>query len=172
MANRKLRTREHIIADLSENQFEKVALLQGYSIERTAHDYGYDILMFTYNLQGEIENGYVSVQLKATDSFHSRLIENGTKISFPVEKKDLGLWLKELNPVIIVMYDANNEVGYWLYIQAYFQNIANFKIENIGFTKNIHIPLTSIVNKEAMVTFSQQKTALYNQLNNITHTQL
>ena len=97
MANRKKRTREHIIADLSENHFERIALLKGFSVERTAHDYGYDIFLFSYDTNGEIENGYISVQLKATDSL--TLINGNSKVSFPVDKKDLNLWLKEFNKI-------------------------------------------------------------------------
>ena len=95
LANRKKRTREHIIADLSENHFERIALLKGFSVERTAHDYGYDIFLFSYDTNGEIENGYISVQLKATDSL--TLINGNSKVSFPVDKKDLNLWLRMKN---------------------------------------------------------------------------
>jgi hypothetical protein len=65
---RNRRTRGHIIADLSANFVERSALLAGYSVERIQHDYGIDLLLFTYNEAGEIENASISLQLKATDT--------------------------------------------------------------------------------------------------------
>jgi hypothetical protein len=167
MANRKKRTREHIIAALSENHFERIALLKGFSVERTAHDYGYDIFLFSYDTNGEMENGYISVQLKATDSL--TLINGNSKVSFPVDKKDLNLWLKEFNPVILVIYDVSNNKAYWLYIQAYFQALNGFSLANIGKSINVHIPLTNKIGKGAMTRFAKQKAILYKQIQNIQH---
>jgi Domain of unknown function (DUF4365) len=167
MASRKKRTREHIIADLSENHFEKFAILKGFSVERTAHDYGYDLVLFTYDSSGEIENGYVSVQLKATDNLE--FIHSGTIISFTVDKRDLDLWLNEFNPVILVIYDAENFKGYWLYIQAYFQNLQNFTLASVNKTLNVHIPIVNKINKSSMKKFAEQKERLYRQLKNIQH---
>jgi len=167
VAKRKRRTREHVIADLSENHFEKIALLNGFSVERTTHDYGYDIFLFSYDANGEIENGYVSVQMKATDNLN--LIHQNTVVSFPVDKRDLDLWLKEFNPVILVIYDVTKNVGYWLYIQAYFQAIAGFTLANVGQTINVNIPISAKIDNASMNRFAWQKSQLYNQLQNIQH---
>lgn len=167
MPNRKTRTREHIIADISENHFESFALIKGFSTESTANDYGYDIIMSTYDQNGEIENGFVLVQLKATDSLN--LIDSGTKISFPVDKRDLNLWLNEFYPVMLVVYDAQNRKGYWLYLQAYFQSISGFSLTNVGSTYNVHIPVYNKVGKGAIGRFKQYKDKLYKQVQNIIH---
>lgn len=167
MPNRKIRTREHIIADISENHFENFALMKGFSTESTAHDYGYDIIMSTYDQSGEIENGFVLVQLKATDSLN--LINNKTEISFPIDKRDLTLWLKEFYPVILVVYDAQKKKGYWLYLQAYFQSLTNFSIANVGKSHNIHIPVSNVVSKGSMTKFKNYKKKLYTQVQNIIH---
>jgi hypothetical protein len=45
-ARRKVRTREHIIADLAINHVERQVLLCGYSVERIEHDYGIDLVTF------------------------------------------------------------------------------------------------------------------------------
>lgn len=63
----KTRTRQHVIADLSVNHVERQVLLAGHAIQRVQSDYGYDLLMFTYNEQGEVEPGMVFFQAKATD---------------------------------------------------------------------------------------------------------
>ena len=56
---RKRRTREHVIADLSVNHVERVVLRCGWTVERTRHDYGLDLYLETYNIDGEVENGCV-----------------------------------------------------------------------------------------------------------------
>ena len=38
-----------MIADLSANHVEKQALLCGFSVERVRHDYGIDLILFTYD---------------------------------------------------------------------------------------------------------------------------
>ncbi len=60
---RKRRTRGHIIADLSANHVEKYVLLCGYSVERVVHDYGVDLLLYTYTEAGEVENETVKIQV-------------------------------------------------------------------------------------------------------------
>jgi hypothetical protein len=53
-----------VIADLSVNFVERQALLCGYSVERVRYDYGYDLLLFTYNTKGEIERGFIFCKLR------------------------------------------------------------------------------------------------------------
>jgi hypothetical protein len=106
MANRKKRTREHIIADLCTNYVEYFIIVNGFSVERVEKDYGYDLIMFTYDNHGEIENGQVYLQLKATDNIS--IVDN--TITFSVSIKDLNLWIKEPMPVFIILYDANRRV--------------------------------------------------------------
>src|SRR5262249_54094421 len=48
----KTRTREHIVADLAVNHVERQVLLCGYTVERIAHDYGLDLILFTYTAAG------------------------------------------------------------------------------------------------------------------------
>src|SRR5262245_34338564 len=63
---RKRRTREHVIADRSVHHVEGFVLRCGWTVERTRHDYGIDLFRETYHVDGEVENGWVSFQLKAT----------------------------------------------------------------------------------------------------------
>ena len=86
---RKRRTRNHIIADLSANHVERHALLCGYSVERMAHDYGVDLLLYTFNADGEIENDTVKIQLKATDNL--TMLQDGERIPFPIFRSGSGL---------------------------------------------------------------------------------
>jgi Domain of unknown function (DUF4365) len=98
---KKRRPRQHIIADLSVNYVERYVLLCGYSAERVEHDYGIDLVIFTYDANGEIENGQIYVQLKATDKL-SRLADDSV-IAFPLQRSDLQLWLREPMPWILIV---------------------------------------------------------------------
>jgi hypothetical protein len=95
---RKRRTREHIITDLGVNQVERFVLRCGWTVERTRHDYGVDLLMETYNEAGEVENGRIVFQLKATD--HPRQSSDGSALS------------------------ATADRAHWLYVQDYFRSRA------------------------------------------------
>jgi hypothetical protein len=114
---RKLRTREHVLADLSINCVERQILLRGFAVNRIEKDYGLDLMMFTYSNQGEIENGHVFFQVKATDSL--AVLQDGVTVSCRVEVADLNWWQHELAPVILVLYDGQKDEAFWLYVQKY-----------------------------------------------------
>jgi NDP-sugar pyrophosphorylase family protein len=93
---RKRRTRQHVIADLSINYVERFVLTCGYSVERIRADYGTDLIISTYNAEGEIENGLIYVQVKATDT---PIVPNADqRIPIVLQTKDLDLWLREAMP--------------------------------------------------------------------------
>ncbi len=93
----KLRTRAHVLADLSMNYIERQVLLSGCSTQRIYSDYGYDLMMSTYKSSGEIEAGNIFFQVKATDSLP--LLADQKTISWPVNRRDLRLWLSEAYPL-------------------------------------------------------------------------
>lgn len=64
----KMRTRQHVLADLGVNYLEWHVLLCGYTVHRVQSDYGYDLVLTTYRQMGEIEPGAVYIQVKATES--------------------------------------------------------------------------------------------------------
>jgi hypothetical protein len=121
VARKKRRTREHIIADLSANHVERRALLCGYSVERRVHDYGIDLVILTYDPQGNVENGEILVQLKATD--HPRWISQGQILTCRIDRADLRAWLHEPWPVVLVLYDAPADMAFWCYVQQYFEQL-------------------------------------------------
>jgi hypothetical protein len=99
-AQQKRRTREHGIADLSVHHAERHVLVCGYTAERRFHDYGLDLLVYTYNADGEVEPGEIHLQLKATD--HLKVVASGTMIAQRLERRDVAAWLRQLMPVILV----------------------------------------------------------------------
>lgn len=140
MAPRKRRTREHVIADLSMNLVERLALLCWFTVERVRGDYGYDLLLFTYDVDGHPEEGLVLIQTKATDHLHVSRKRNA--VVFRVELADLRHWLSEYAPVILVVYDAKADVAYWVHVQDYFKHEPNQPLLKIRGTKTIYLPLT------------------------------
>jgi hypothetical protein len=127
---RKKRTRKHVIADLSLHHVAYQVVKCGFTIEPTRSDYGYDGSIFTYDRRGEVENGAMFVQLKATD--HIARYKRRTTFSFPIEKRDVDLWKDEPFPVYLILFDTAAEVAYWLYLQAY--------LETNGITDAIPMP--------------------------------
>lgn len=120
MAARKRRTREHIIADMSLHHLAYLVVKAGFTFESTRTDYGYDGTIVTFSPNGEVDNGIIYVQLKATDSI--RIHGSSPSVLFRISKKDLDLWGSEPFPVYLVLFDAQMEIAYWLYLQNYIES--------------------------------------------------
>ena len=159
---RKRRTRTHIIADLSTNHFEKFAFQNGYSVERFGGDYGYDLNIYTYKANGEIENGFIFVQLKATDSL--RVTKTAKSISFQIDKADYSLWNEEFYPVILALYDAQRDKAYWIYFQEYFQDK---KVKSTTKSIGLRIPIKNKLTAASLAKFQVLKNDLIAKLNSV-----
>jgi hypothetical protein len=144
-----------VIADLSLNFTERQVLLCGYTLERVEHDYGLDRLLFTYDADGYDESGVVFVQVKATDAL--KLRSGGREIAFRVARMDAELWREETFPVILIVYDAQADVAYWLYVQAYFERLPAHRRELRGQTVTLYIPRTNVLDPQAVRRFRQFK---------------
>lgn len=151
----KRRTREHIIADLSANYVERQVLLCGYSVERVRHDYGVDLLLFTYDAEGFVESGLIFLQLKATDRV--KRVASGQEIAFRLETKDVRGWIKQWQPVILVVYDAQAELAYWLHIQEYFRARPRLKRILKKQTITVRLPCANLVNPLAVGRFAEYR---------------
>ena len=116
---RKRRTRQHIIEDLGFNHVERQVLLAGYTLNRfNQNDYGYDGLITTFSETGEIENFHLVFQLKSTDFIQLSVINQS--FVFDLSKRDLELWLYNPTPVLLILFDAQKEIAYYIDLQAYF----------------------------------------------------
>src|SRR5262245_35242078 len=99
---RKRRTREHVIADLSVHHVEGLALKCGYTVERIVADYGYDLWLTTFNEAGEVEEDCVLLQLKASDGLRQYELAQEDVFSFPVSVKDYRRWTQDVLPVFLI----------------------------------------------------------------------
>lgn len=118
-AQGKQRTREHVIAALSVNYVERLVLKCGYVVQRCAPDYSYDLQLETFDEQGKREPDCIPIQLKATDNIREYELATEASFSIPISVKDYRVWVEELMPVLLILYDANLEEAYWLDVQDY-----------------------------------------------------
>jgi hypothetical protein len=154
-----------VIADLSVNFVERQALLCGYTIDPIVRDYGYDLVLVSYDSTGEVENGYVHLQMKATD--HLRVLRGGQFVSFRVKRSDLALWLKEVMPVILVVYDAEADSAYWLYVQRYFEQRTDYTPSPAQESTTVHLPKANVVDQAAIRKFVEFKASILRQANRV-----
>jgi hypothetical protein len=147
---------------MSRNYFERHALGCGYSVVRIEPDYGIDLVLATYDDTGEVENGQIFIQLKATDQPKTRT--GSGHLAIQLKRTDLDHWLNEPLPVILVLYDATRETAYWLYLQAHFEAIAGFDLNTIGNTITVHVPLANILDVDAIRQFARFRDAVMAQL--------
>jgi hypothetical protein len=145
-APRKRRTRQHVIADQSVNYVERLILDEGHSAERPRGDYGYDLVLFTYDEQGYAEEGTVYVQVKASDNLDA----SGEAVVFDVDVRDYHMWTAEPMPVILVLYDATRRRAYWLYVQRYFADGASRRPKRGAKTVRVRVPSRQLLNRAAV----------------------
>jgi hypothetical protein len=165
--HRKRRTREHVIADLSVNHVERFVLRCGWTIQRTTHDYGIDLLMETFNQKGEPQNGRVLFQLKATDRL--KLIDNGRAIAVRLDARDVSAWRDEPMPIILVMYDAQADAAYWLHVQGYFGGPRRRPSSRQGATATVRLPRAQMVDESAIRQFALLRDAVFARIRGVIH---
>ena len=108
---------QHIIADLSVNHVERAVLDEGHTVQRFSADYGYDLVLVTFDHDGYAENGLIFLQLKASES----LRQVGENYVYDLDIRDYNLWIAERFPIFLVLYDAGTRRAYWLHVQGYFR---------------------------------------------------
>ena len=92
---RKQRTRQHVIADQSVNYAERFIIDEGHTTQELDRDYGYDLLMFTYDKDGYVEPDFVAIQIKAAEA----LTVVGTDYVYDLDIRDFNLWMSEQMPL-------------------------------------------------------------------------
>lgn len=163
----KQRTRQHVIASQSLNHVEKFVYDEGYSAERVQNDYGYDLLVSTYDALGYVESGFILIQLKATD--HIKVIKKNTLISFSVSIKDYRLWIASGFPVFLIVYDAMTRTAYWLYFQKYFGDEETRKPNSNTTTVTVRIPVGDVLSETTMAYMRESMTRCTAELARVRH---
>lgn len=145
-APRKRRTRPHVIAAQSVNHVERFILDEEHSAERIANDYGYDLVMFTFDDDGNAEEGAVYLQLKASENLRAE----GKNFVFQIDVRDYSRWTAEPMPVFLILYDATKRKAYWLYIQKFFADDPTRKPSARAKTIRVRVPQSQVVSRSAI----------------------
>jgi hypothetical protein len=143
---RKRRTRAHVIADQSVNHVERFILAEAHCAVRPSSDYGYDLILFTFDGQGYSEPGFVYFQLKAAES----LSVVGSDYVFDLDVRDYNLWTLEDMPVILVLFDASRKRAYWLPVQQYFSEDPTRCPKKGSKTVRVYVPKRQVVSEQAI----------------------
>lgn len=152
---RKRRTREHVIADLAVNHVERFVLRCGYTMHRVVHDYGLDLAVTTYANRGEVENGVVWMQVKATED--PQRLTQAPALRTRVQRKDLLSWNGELYPVILILYDAGADQAYWIHVQQVCKGGKLSELARRGATLTLPVPVGQVIDEEAIRKFRDLK---------------
>lgn len=150
---RKQRTREHVIADQSLNYLERFVLDEGHAIQRTERDYGYDLVLYTFDENGYVEPSMAFLQLKASDS----PLTKGAACGYDLDVRDYNLWKDERMPVFLVLFDAKKRQAYWLYVQRYFAEDASRRPRKGAKTIRVYIPWNRRINRRAITMMTRIK---------------
>ena len=150
---RKQRTRQHVIADLSFNHVERVIIEEGHTAQRFDRDYGYDLVLSTYDEEGYLEPGSTYLQLKATET----LRRVGSAYVFDIDVRDYNLWTLERAPVILVLFDASRRRAYWLAFQGFFREDVGRRPKKGAKTVRVRVPIRQVVNRRAVAKWRELK---------------
>jgi hypothetical protein len=142
-------------------------LLADFAVQRIVRDYGIDLFIATYDHFGDIENGEIRIQLKATDA--PMWVRGGQAIAVRVDQGDFRHWLMEPMPVILAVYDAPNDTAYWLYVQAHFASGRANRFDKAGATMTVRLPRTNVLSPAAMRQFAGYRDQILAQLGGLTH---
>src|SRR5437870_1048605 len=155
---RKQRTRQHVIADLSVHHVEGFILEEGHTAHRLGSDYGYDLLVSTFDGQGYAEPGSIYFQFKAMES----LEESGMAYVYDLDIRDYNLWRKEHSPVILILFDAARRRAFWLPVQWYFRDNTARRPKRGAKTVRVGVPKRQVVNRRAIAKMRALKWEIHN----------
>ena len=140
---RKQRTRQHIIEDLGLNHVQRQVLKAGFVVQRYGeNDYSYDGMIHTFDSNGESNNGMILFQLKSTDNIK---FDKSQKVAkFDLSKRDLELWLLSKLTVLLILYDAQTEIAYYIDLQEYFEENRLLLKDVVKYVR-VNIPTSNVV---------------------------
>ncbi len=95
------------------------------------------------------------MQLKATDHLTAR--RDGC-IAVRIDLRDIDFWLADFFPVIVVIFDARVEIGYYLVVQDYFKVHPLTAAQRRRATLTVHIDPEAIVSDSVVRSWRDLKT--------------
>jgi hypothetical protein len=135
-----------VIADQSVNYVERYIIDEGHTVQRLSQDYGYDLLMFTYDEYGYAEPGLAFLQLKASEN----LVESRGEYVFDLDIRDYNLWMMNRMPVVLVLFESSHRRAFWLHVQGYFQEDPARRPKPTAKTVRVRVPPRQAVNRRGI----------------------
>ena len=68
---------------------------------------------------------------------------------FDLSRPDLELWLYSKNPVLLILFDAQAGLAYYIDLQLYFK-VNRIKLKNVRKFVRIYIPKTAVLNSKSV----------------------
>ncbi len=143
---RKRRTRQHVIAAQSVNYVERFIVDEGHVAQRQESDYGYDLVLGTFDERGYVEPGVVYLQVKASET----LVPLREVFVFDLDIRDYNLWMAERMPTVLILFDASRRRAFWSHVQHYFQENPSRSPRKGAKTVRIRIPCHQTLNRRAI----------------------
>ena len=145
----KLRTRQHVIEDLGFNHIEKQILLAGFTMQRTfVHDYGFDGSIQTFKETGEIAVESAEFQLKSTHNI--QFLASKKAFVFDLSLRDLKTWLSTTTPTLLILYDAQKDMAYFIDLQDYFRRNVE-ALRKVKKYVRVYLPPNQIFNQQVVL---------------------
>jgi hypothetical protein len=110
------RSRAHQIEDLGRSHIRLIFEKAGWTVENLSKDYGEDMLVRIF--EGNHATQYTFyIQAKSTDHMVQHLSKSDKKVFFDFYTNHLLHWRRFWEPVILALWDAQNNITYWDYVQ-------------------------------------------------------
>ncbi len=100
----------HVIGDQATSAVAKVFSDAGFAAERVVNDYGEDLLVQTAHA-GRMDASRLWVQVKGARSLDRYKRRDGT-YRFPFSVDHVMRWLRSADPVVVVLWDVTDDVGF------------------------------------------------------------
>ena len=118
----------------------------GHTAQRFGSDYGYDLVMRTFDEEGYAEPGSVCFQLKAMETLEA----SGADYVYDLDIRDYNLWTRETTPVILTLFDAERRRAYWVSVQEYFNADVARRPKTGARSVRVRVPKRQAVNGRAI----------------------
>lgn len=156
---------QHDVEGMSRLQLSEFLLSMGWVASDITPDYGEDLLVRVFDGGNDIGLDFY-IQLKGTLDTTKHQLKSGD-FSYSIDASALRQWHRKLAPVIIVLWDCQQRVGYWLHAQPFIGQAlladARWLDHNVA-TRSVRIPL---VHELSAAGFADFKAAIYAEGENI-----
>lgn len=108
--------------------------------EQALHDYGIDAQVEIV-IQGRPTGGMIALQVKSGRSYFSEVTD--TDFIYRTDERHVIYWVKHCLPVILVLYDDENDLLYW-------ENVSEDTCTSTGKGWKIGVPKTKLLTEESL----------------------